>query len=271
MDEPHRRPAAAFRAVIFDVDGVLVASPHERAWREALAELMATEWRDTPGRYAGEAFTTRVYLQHVAGKARLAGARAALGYFDVPDLERRTMTYATRKQRRLEALIDAGEFVAFDDALRLVLAARARGLRLAVASSSKNAGRFMERIPLDLAAAALERSAPAPPPAARLNDAFEANVCGEDLPQGKPHPEIFLMAARKLGVPPETCVVVEDAASGVQAAKAGGMAALAVARLDDEALLAAAGADLVVTSCDEVDVDALLRGRLQRRCGRPHR
>jgi beta-phosphoglucomutase-like phosphatase (HAD superfamily) len=105
-----------------------------------------------------------------------------------------------------EALIDAGEFVAFDDALRLVLAARSRGLRLA--------DRFMERIPLELAALLPERPVPALSATTRLCDAFEVNVCGEDLPQSKPHPEIFLMAARNLRVPPDACVVVEDATSG---------------------------------------------------------
>jgi beta-phosphoglucomutase-like phosphatase (HAD superfamily) len=61
-------------------------------------------------------------------------------------------------------------------------------------------------------------------------------------------------------------VVVEDASSGVQAAKAGDMAALGVARLNDEALLAAAGADLVVQSLDDVSLDGLVAdGRLERK------
>jgi hypothetical protein len=83
---------------------------------------------------------------------------------------------------------------------------------------------------------------------------FDADISGRDFAQGKPHPEIFLTGAAELGVPPEHCFVVEDATSGVQAAKAGGMAALGVARASDEALLAAANADLVVTSLDDVDV-----------------
>jgi beta-phosphoglucomutase-like phosphatase (HAD superfamily) len=58
---------------------------------------------------------------------------------------------------------------------------------------------------------------------------------------------------------------VEDATSGVQAAKSGGMAALGVARADDEELLAAANADLVVTSLDEVDVAGLGAHQLRRR------
>jgi beta-phosphoglucomutase-like phosphatase (HAD superfamily) len=75
---------------------------------------------------------------------------------------------------------------------------------------------------------------------------------------------MFLTAARELGVDPAESVVVEDAASGVQAARAGGMAALGIARADDADLLAAAGADLVVGSLDDVDTAALPEGRLIR-------
>jgi beta-phosphoglucomutase-like phosphatase (HAD superfamily) len=90
-------------------------------------------------------------------------------------------------------------------------------------------------------------------------------VSGRDFEQGKPHPEIFLTAADELGLSPEDCFVVEDAANGVQAAKAGNMAALGLARADDEELLAAANADLVVTSLDDVSLDALAEGRLDRK------
>jgi beta-phosphoglucomutase len=97
-----------------------------------------------------------------------------------------------------------------------------------------------------------------------LLDILDANVSGWDFEQGKPHPEIFLTAAKELGVPPGEGFVVEDAANGVRAAKAGNMAALGLARADDEELLAGAGADLVVTSLDDVSLDALAEGRLER-------
>jgi beta-phosphoglucomutase-like phosphatase (HAD superfamily) len=250
-----------FRGVIFDVDGVLVASPHERAWQESLRDLMATKWATTVGTYSPERFTTAVYQEYVAGRPRLSGARAALDYFHVPDAERRSLEYAQQKQRRLEALIDAHEFVVFPDALRFALALRARGFRLGVASSSKNANVFLARINLD--ASAQEAMRPVRPVTVLLN-LFDANVCGRDLPQGKPNPMIFCLAAEELGLPAEACVVVEDAAVGVQAAKAGGMAAVGVARLRDEALLMAAGADLVVVTLDEVALDPLADGRLAR-------
>jgi beta-phosphoglucomutase-like phosphatase (HAD superfamily) len=251
-------------AVVFDVDGVLVASPHERAWRDALADLMATAWHDVPSAWAPERFTTAVYQEVLAGRPRIAGARAALEYFGVPDAERRAEVYAERKQRRIEALIAAGEFVAFPDGLRLVLALAARGLRLAAASSSRNADRFMDGIRLDDFAGDDGIGVPSRAPGGEtLRDAFAANVCGAPVPRGKPHPDLFLLAAEELGVPPARCIVVEDAPAGVQAARAAGMAAIGIARLGDEALLAAAGADAVVGCFDEIAVDALAAGRLE--------
>ena len=85
------------------------------------------------------------------------------------------------------------------------------------------------------------------------------------MAHGKPAPDIFLCAAAAVGVAPARCVVVEDAPSGIAAARAGGMAALGIARLGDAALLQAAGADLVVTDLDLVDVDALAAGTLRRK------
>src|SRR5439155_5299154 len=104
-----------------------------------------------------------------------------------------------------------------------------------------------------------------------LLDVFAANSCGRQLGQGKPHPEIFLLAAEELGIAPARCVVIEDAPAGIRAAKAGGMAAIGVARVGDEKLLEAAGADIVVATLDAVAVDALAAGRLERVPVRPAR
>jgi beta-phosphoglucomutase len=227
-------------AVIFDVDGVLLASPHERAWREALTGIADPE-----------RFTTAVYQAHVAGKPRLSGALAALQALEVPDAERQVAAYAERKQERLEALIDAGDISAYSDALRFVQAMAPLRWKLAVASSSKNANGMMRLIRLDSGESLL--------------DGFDVNVCGRDVRPGKPDPGIFLLAASELHIPPAQCLVVEDAPAGIEAARAGNMAALGVARHDDAAFLRTAGADLVVTSLDDVAVDELAAGRLLRR------
>jgi beta-phosphoglucomutase-like phosphatase (HAD superfamily) len=251
-------------AIIFDVDGVLLDSPHERAWREALRELMEGDWSDVRDRttWSPDAFTPQVYQEVLSGKPRMAGARAALDRFGVPDAARRTPDYAARKQARLIELIEAGRFHAYPDALRFVLAVRAAGIRIAAASSSKNAKLFLGRIRLDAFAAEQGLMEAGVEPGETLLDAFDVDVSGRDFAHGKPHPEIFLTAAGELGLPPGRCFVVEDAVSGIQAAKAGGMAGLGVARADDAALLAGADADLVVTSLDDVDVSGLAEGRL---------
>jgi beta-phosphoglucomutase-like phosphatase (HAD superfamily) len=241
---------ARFRGAILDVDGVLVDTPHERAWRDALEELMATRWSAIRGEtsYAPERFTPDVYRQSIAGKPRMSGARAALERFHVPDAGTRAEVYAHRKQQMVVALIEAGDFAVFDDALRFVLALKDAGIRLAAASSSKNAGLVLGQVGLG--------------PGRCLLDALDADVSGRDLAHGKPHPEIFLIAARELGLSPPECFVVEDAVAGIEAARAGAMAALGVARADDVDLLTDAGADLVVTSLDDVDIDRLSAGRL---------
>jgi beta-phosphoglucomutase len=292
-----------FNGAIFDVDGVLVDSPHERAWRDALQRLMTVAWTDLDGvtGYTPEKFTTKVYQAHVAGKPREAGASAALAYFGIPDPDgTRVREYMEVKQADLVALIERGEFVAFDDALRFLLDLKAAGVRIGAASSSKNANVFLRKVALAKYAGltpqpptavpgggpgeapeadradparqpvpASELADPATPPAtsarypfltpeSTLLDMFDANVCGRDFAHGKPDPEIFVTAAAELGLPPTACFVVEDAQSGVQAAKAGGMACVGVARLGDEALLGAAGADWVVASLDELPAGEVL-------------
>ena len=255
---------ASFRGAIFDVDGVLVDSPHEKAWRESLRELMESDWADVRDQttWSPEAFTSHLYQQEVSGKPRMSGARAALEYFHVPDLDRRVPEYADYKQAMVVRLIEAGDFTAFPDALRFVIAVKDTGIRVAAASSSKNAGLFLRKIRLDTFAADQGITSAALRPGLTLLEIFDADVSGRDFAHGKPHPEMFLAAADELDVAPKEAMVVEDASAGVQAAKAGAMAAIGVARGDDAALLAAAGADIVVATLDEVDVAALAEGRL---------
>jgi trehalose/maltose hydrolase-like predicted phosphorylase/beta-phosphoglucomutase-like phosphatase (HAD superfamily) len=257
----------AYQGGIFDVDGVLVDSPHELAWRDALKELMEGDWRDVAGQtsYTPERFTPAVYQQVMAGKPRMAGARAALEHFHVPDVEQRVERYAAAKQQHIVKLIDQGRFVAFPDALRFILAVKAMGIPVAAASSSKNARLFLERIRLDTFAAEQRLDYDFVRPGMSLEELFDADISGRDFPRGKPDPTIFLTAAGELGVPPSGCFVVEDASSGIQAAKAGGMAGLGVARLGDQDLLAEAGADLVVTTLDDVSLHGLAEGRLRER------
>jgi beta-phosphoglucomutase len=260
-------PTQGFAGAVFDVDGVLVDSPHEQAWRDSLRELMETEWSEIRDQttWSPEAFSPQVYQEVMSGKPRMSGALAALEHFEVPDAQGHVEAYAARKQDMVIELIEAGEFEAFPDALRFVMAVRAAGIPTAAASSSKNAGLLLGKIRLDTFAEKEGLTYDFLRPGLSLADFIDADISGRDFAQGKPHPEIFLTAASELDVPPEHCFVVEDAASGVEAAKAGGMAALGLARADDEDLLTAAKADLVVASLDEVDVELLVRHELSRR------
>jgi beta-phosphoglucomutase-like phosphatase (HAD superfamily) len=259
--------ATGFEGAIFDVDGVLVDSPHERAWKDSLRELMEGDWADIAGQtsWSDDGFTSKVYREEMSGKPRDSGAHAALEYFGVPDIEERTKVYAEHKQEMVVKLIEAGEFNAYPDALRFVLAVRDLGIPVAAASSSKNAGLFLRQIRLDTFADDEGLDYDFVRPGLTLLEFFDVDISGRDFAQGKPHPEIFLTGASELGVDPEKCFVVEDATSGVEAAKAGNMAALGVARADDEELLADADADLVVTSLDEVDVSGLSDHELRKR------
>ena len=193
------------------------------------------------------------------------GARAALDYFGVPDADERAVEYAQHKQELVVRLIQAGDFTAYPDALRLVIAAKDAGIPIADASSSKNAGLFLRQIRLDTFAQEHGISSPTLRPGLTLRDYFDADVSGRDFAHGKPDPEIFLTAAHELGVEPRSAIVIEDASAGVEAAKAGGMAAIGIARTGDADLLAAADADLVVTSLNDVDAAAFREGRLAKR------
>jgi len=253
-----------FRGAIFDVDGVLVDSPHEAAWRDVFRELMESDWADIRDEttWTPEAFTAEVYQQVLSGKPRMEGALAALEHFGVPEPQTRVDAYAERKQEMVVELIEAGEFSAYPDALRFLLAVKDAGISIAAASSSRNAGLFLRQIRLDTFAEEERLDYDWIEPGLTLLAAFDVDISGRHFERGKPHPEIFLTAASELGVEPATAFVIEDAVSGVQAAKAGEFAALGLARHDDEAALAEADADIVVSTLDDIDLGAIAEGRL---------
>jgi beta-phosphoglucomutase-like phosphatase (HAD superfamily) len=145
--------ATGFRSVIFDVDGVLVDSPHERAWCGGLQQLMENEWSDLRDQTSSssEAFTSQVYQREMSRMPRYEGAQAALEYFGVLGVERRAQEYGDRKQEMIVELIAQSEFYAYPDALRFVLECKNAGLkmrarlmeRLRVATTSGYGPRFL--------------------------------------------------------------------------------------------------------------------------------
>ena len=225
-----------FAAVIFDVDGVVLDTPHEAAWREALAQVAP-----------GAQLTSEIYRDCVAGRSREEGALAALKAMAIADAETLAPGLATLKQARFQAAVASRSFRAFPDALRLIADVAEQGLSLAAVSASRNAASLLGQITLQ---------------GKPLRGWFGVALCGMPGP-GKPQPDVFLAAARALNLLPGTCVVVEDAPNGIVAARRAGAAALGVARDRHRPVLAAAGADLVVDTLDAVDRDALRHGQLR--------
>src|SRR4051812_34480515 len=143
---------APLRGAIFDVDGVLVDSPHEQAWRETLDRLMQGPWREAAAGTSWQpgALTSEVYAAQVAGKPREDGARAVLESIGLQDRDgARVAEYAAARQERVQELIDQHVFRPYEDALRFLERLRAAGVRVAAASSSQNAPALLSRIRLD--------------------------------------------------------------------------------------------------------------------------
>jgi len=184
-------------AVIFDLDGVLTdtAEFHYQSWK-----TIADELRVPFDRAANEPLRG---LSREESLARLLGPRA-----DQFSSEQR-VEIARRKNdeylRRVEKMTPVDLAVG---AAELLSELKRAGVPLAVASSSRNAHAVIDRLGI-----------------AALLDAI---VDGNDAPRSKPDPQVFLQAAERLGVPPGECVVVEDASSGVAAAKAAGMRSVGI-------------------------------------------
>ena len=206
-------------AVIFDCDGTLVDSePLARlAWERALAPYGYALTDQDAESCIGLPYP-RVHA-YFAERVVLPEAQPFWGEFS----------------GELFTLIDT-ELLPFDDAVGAARELRSRGVPVAVASSSPR-----ERLERTLGRAG-------------LLDAFDVVVAGDEVEHGKPAPDMFLLAAARLGVRPGSCVVIEDSPPGVQAGRAAGMFTLAVCRVPGtEASLGAA--DRVV---DTVSADTIL-------------
>ncbi len=214
-------------AVIWDVDGTLVdtAELHFQAWAALARELDRPFTRqDFAGTFG---WRNPEIIPKLFGPSYSAAEIAALG---------------ERKEELYRAA--AGQGVALLPGARaLLVAVQEAGGRQAIGSSAPR--RNLELILQLTGTTAL----------------FDAVIAMEDTTRGKPDPEVFLQAARRLDVPPARCVVLEDAPVGVQAAKAGGMYAIGVTFIQHHSAekLWAAGADLVVPSLEKLDVRALRR------------
>lgn len=244
------------KGFIFDVDGVIADTPHESAWRESLQILIENRdnWKKNlrDSSYSPGKFTTELYQELISGKPRFQGAKSALDYFGIKDPDNTFANeYCEFKQTVFLEKIKNGEFNVFNDALFFLITVKSNGAKIAAASSSKNANLILEKIDLkDFAAKNLPHFSFSGPTS--LFSVFDGNVCGMDLYQGKPNPEIFIKAAESIKLKPEDCVVVEDAVSGVKAAINGNFYCIGIARFNNEAELKLAGAQFVTNNLKNI-------------------
>lgn len=192
------------QGVIFDLDGVLVSTDelHYQAWKKLADELGITDFN-------------REDNVRQRGVSRMASLEVVLEKGDKEYSEEEKVEMAERKndyyKEMLQSLDDSAVLPGAFDTLKML---RERGILTAVGSASKNAPLILEKT--------------------GLLPLIDKISCGLDVTKSKPDPEVFLVAASKLELAPENCLVVEDAKAGIDAAKAGGMKSLGVGPFHEE-------------------------------------
>lgn len=187
------------KAVIFDLDGVLVTTDelHFKSWKELAESLGIND------------FTEEDNVRQ-RGVSRMASLEVILEKSSQIYTEDEKFQMADQKNQSYQQSLQS---VSREDVLPgvfpLLTDLKKSKIRIALGSASKNAPLILEKT--------------------ELWPLIDCISCGLDTTRSKPHPEVFLKAAEKLGIDPESCLVVEDADSGVLAGKAAGMKVLAVA------------------------------------------
>jgi len=213
------------RAVIFDVDGVLVDSyrAHYEAWKRVGRRAGRPIGEDTFASLFGR--RNREIIRLLWGDVLTEAQAEELGQW---------------KEVQYREVLRT-DFRPMDGAAELVDALKAAGFLLAVGSSGPPEN-------VRLALEGLGRAG-----------RFDAIVAGTDVQAGKPDPEVFLKASAKLGLEPRCCVVVEDSTAGIEAAVRAGMAPIALVGTAMREALEQAGAALVVDSLRELSPDRISR------------
>ncbi len=186
------------KGIIFDLDGVICFTDeyHYLAWKE-MADGM-------------EVYFDREINNRLRGVSRMASLDIILERYSGPELSpEEKVALATKKNGIYRELLGRMSPADLSDEVKNTLdALRAKGLKLSIGSSSKNAPFILERI--------------------GLANYFDAISDGNNISRSKPDPEVFLKAAEYLGLEPEVCLVVEDAVAGAEAGHAGGFAVACV-------------------------------------------
>lgn len=183
-----------YDGVIFDLDGVICFTDHYHylAWK-ALADSLGIDFDESKN-------------DRLRGVSRMESLEIVLeGYHGAPFSDAEKTALADRKNALYRQSLQTMSPKDLSDEVRDTLnALRARGIKLAIGSSSKNTPLILERI--------------------GLAGFFDAVSDGNNITRSKPDPQVFTMAAEMLHLPAEKCLVVEDALAGLQAAAAGGFA-----------------------------------------------
>ena len=209
------------QAVIFDLDGVIVSTDeyHFLAWK-AIADREGIEF-------------TREINEQLRGVSRMESLEILLRKAARPYSAEEKLALAADKNSRYRELLNrlnpADILPGVDHVIEEL---KLRGVRIAIGSSSKNTPIILEKI--------------------GLKDTFDAVADGNDIQNSKPDPEVFLVAAQKLGEDPAACVVVEDAYAGLEAAKRAGMKAVGVGFASGSPLADYAAPDLAHADLDQI-------------------
>lgn len=242
-----------FDVVILDLDGVVTrtAAIHTKAWRKMFDEYLQN--RADLENISFQPFTDDDYRSFVDGMPRYEGVRSFLKSRDmripwgdpedVPGKET-ICGLGNRKNEFFNDLLKSTGVEVFSTTIELIEALKRCGIKVGVASSSRNCSNVLA--------------------SAGLSDLFDVRVDGELSAvlglKGKPAPDIFTTACDRLGADYHRAVIVEDAVSGVQAGQAGRFGlVLGVAREGNAAVLMQNGADLVVSDLGEISVDDIRR------------
>lgn len=209
------------QGVIFDLDGVIVSTDeyHFQAWKKlAEAEGIPFDRNDN---------------ERLRGVSRMESLEIILEKADREYTEAEKVDMATRKneiyRKSLKNLTPAD---ILPGVMEVLEGLRARGIKMAIGSSSKNAQPILRAIGLD--------------------QAFDAIVDGTHIQRSKPDPQVFSMAGEQLGMLPDQCLVVEDADAGVDAGLAAGMPVLAVGAATGHAGATLKADDLTTITLDEL-------------------
>lgn len=209
------------KAAIFDLDGVIIDTAHYHyiAWKRLASEFNIN--------------LTIEQNERLKGVSRLRSLEIILELGNIHLSEEEKELAASRKNVWfIEYIESIRPEEIFPGVKELIQSMKEKGLKIALASSSKNAPRVIELL--------------------KIADMFDAMVDGTMITHTKPHPEIFLRAASRMGVTPSRCVVFEDAEAGVAAALAGGMKCIGVGSKEQ-----LGKADLVIAKTGDFNVEQL--------------